>query len=71
MSQWCKENGITFVVVGPEDPLADGIVDYFSKTGKVSFCVRLLLCYVPGSANRMVFISQHNEDVGTQTSCQT
>ncbi|CAG5128151.1 unnamed protein product, partial [Candidula unifasciata] len=35
VTQWCKENGVTFVVVGPEDPLADGIVDYFSQNSDI------------------------------------
>ncbi|KAH9495091.1 hypothetical protein Btru_018135 [Bulinus truncatus] len=35
--QWCKSNGITFVMVGPEDPLAAGIVDFLSNSGVPTF----------------------------------
>ncbi|GFO02182.1 trifunctional purine biosynthetic protein adenosine-3 [Plakobranchus ocellatus] len=31
IAQWCTANSITFVMVGPEDPLAAGIADYLSK----------------------------------------
>ncbi|XP_035829112.1 trifunctional purine biosynthetic protein adenosine-3 [Aplysia californica] len=33
ISSWIKENGVTFVMVGPEDPLAAGIVDFLSERG--------------------------------------
>ncbi len=32
LEQYCRENGIELIVVGPEQPLANGIVDYFRKT---------------------------------------
>ena len=32
LEQYCRENGIGLIVVGPEQPLANGIVDYFRKT---------------------------------------
>jgi phosphoribosylamine--glycine ligase len=30
---FCEEKGVGLIVVGPEDPLVKGIVDYFSATG--------------------------------------
>lgn len=33
VSNWCQQGGVTLVVVGPEDPLADGIADHLSKRG--------------------------------------
>jgi phosphoribosylamine--glycine ligase len=32
LEQYCRENSIGLIVVGPEQPLANGIVDYFRKT---------------------------------------
>jgi phosphoribosylamine---glycine ligase len=32
MHQYCTQNKITLIVVGPEDPLVNGIVDYFLNT---------------------------------------
>ena len=32
LEQYSRENGIGLIVVGPEQPLANGIVDYFRKT---------------------------------------
>jgi phosphoribosylamine---glycine ligase len=34
---WCKKNEISLVVVGPEDPLAGGIVDALQKAGIRAF----------------------------------
>ncbi|HNR34686.1 MAG TPA: phosphoribosylamine--glycine ligase [Candidatus Hydrogenedentes bacterium] len=34
---FARDHGIGLVVVGPEDPLADGIVDRFGKAGLVAF----------------------------------
>ncbi|RVE50468.1 hypothetical protein evm_004893 [Chilo suppressalis] len=33
VAKWCKEQDISLVVVGPEDPLADGIVDALTSHG--------------------------------------
>ncbi|KAI5639099.1 formyl transferase domain-containing protein [Phthorimaea operculella] len=33
LAKWCKDNSIDLVVIGPEDPLADGIVDALSAEG--------------------------------------
>lgn len=33
IKNFCEENGVDMIVVGPEQPLVDGIADYFSGTG--------------------------------------
>lgn len=33
VSDWCTAHGISLVVVGPEGPLADGIVDSLTGAG--------------------------------------
>ena len=33
VSQWCKEKTISLVVIGPEDPLANGIADVLKENG--------------------------------------
>ena len=35
IKQFCLTNGITLVVVGPEQPLVDGIVDFFKQDGQL------------------------------------
>ncbi|XP_059153843.1 trifunctional purine biosynthetic protein adenosine-3-like [Physella acuta] len=37
VASWCKLHGITFVMVGPEDPLAAGIVDFLTNEGIPTF----------------------------------
>ncbi|KAK0056769.1 trifunctional purine biosynthetic protein adenosine-3 [Biomphalaria pfeifferi] len=37
ISSWCKSNNVGFVMVGPEDPLALGIVDFLTNTGIPTF----------------------------------
>ena len=36
VAQWCKEKSISLVVVGPEDPLANGIADVL-KEGVINY----------------------------------
>ena len=38
VGKWCSENKISLVVVGPEDPLAAGIVDVLANHGEFVFC---------------------------------
>ena len=33
VSFWCQKTGIDFILVGPEDPLADGIADHLKSKG--------------------------------------
>ncbi len=35
--EFCKSHSIEFVVIGPEEPLANGIVDYLNNAGILSF----------------------------------
>ncbi|XP_049872943.1 trifunctional purine biosynthetic protein adenosine-3 isoform X2 [Pectinophora gossypiella] len=37
LAKWCKEHTIDLVIVGPEDPLADGIVDGLTAHGIACF----------------------------------
>ena len=37
LAQWCKSNGISLGVVGPEDPLANGIADELCKNDIPTF----------------------------------
>ncbi|XP_076451611.1 trifunctional purine biosynthetic protein adenosine-3-like isoform X2 [Babylonia areolata] len=37
VSAWCQQQGVTMVVVGPEDPLAGGIADHLVKKGICCF----------------------------------
>lgn len=37
LAQFAKENDVTLTFVGPEQPLAEGIVDYFNEQGLVIF----------------------------------
>ena len=36
VSSWCQKQGVTLVLVGPEDPLAAGISDHLAKKGGLS-----------------------------------
>ena len=37
LSQWAKENNIELTIVGPEQPLVDGVVDIFKENGLTIF----------------------------------
>lgn len=43
---WCRENHIKLVVVGPEDPLANGIADVLATYG--------ILCFGPTKAGARI-----------------
>lgn len=46
IGRWCKDNEIKLVVVGPEDPLADGIADALKKYE--------ILCFGPNKAGARI-----------------
>ena len=37
LSQWAKTNNIELTIVGPEQPLVDGVVDIFKENGLTIF----------------------------------
>lgn len=46
IGRWCQDNQIKLVIVGPEDPLADGIADALKKYG--------ILCFGPTKAGARI-----------------
>lgn len=46
IGRWCQNNQIKLVVVGPEDPLANGIADVLRKYG--------ILCFGPTKAGARI-----------------
>lgn len=46
IGRWCVTNEIRLVVVGPEDPLADGIADVLAQFG--------VACFGPNKAGAMI-----------------
>lgn len=46
IGRWCQNNQIRLVVVGPEDPLANGIADVLRKHG--------ILCFGPSKAGARI-----------------
>ena len=34
LGEWCLQNNVSLVVIGPEDPLAEGIVDALTQKGQ-------------------------------------
>lgn len=46
ISKWCKKNVIDIVIVGPEDPLANGLGDELVKNG--------ILCFGPNKAGAQI-----------------
>lgn len=46
IGRWCQDNSIKLVVVGPEDPLAQGIADVLKKYG--------ILCFGPTKAGARI-----------------
>lgn len=46
IASWCVSNEIRLVVVGPEDPLADGIADVLTQRG--------VACFGPNKAGAMI-----------------
>lgn len=49
LGQFAKENQVDLVVVGPEDPLFAGAVDYFSKIGILAFGPNQAAAEIEGS----------------------
>ncbi len=49
LARFAKEQEITFTIVGPEDPLAQGIVDYFNERGLKIFGPRAQAAQIEGS----------------------
>ena len=37
LGEWCLQNDISLVVIGPEDPLADGMVDVLTCKGQYNY----------------------------------
>lgn len=50
VAQWCKEHEIDLVVIGPEDPLANGIVDGLTPFG--------IQCFGPTKAGAQIEASK-------------
>ena len=45
VSTWCKKMQISLVIVGPEDPLANGIADHLKTEGMMIFFIYLFILY--------------------------
>jgi phosphoribosylamine-glycine ligase len=51
VASWCAENSVSLVVVGPEQPLADGIADVLRAHG--------VDCFGPGRAAARIESDKH------------
>ncbi|KAI3658282.1 hypothetical protein MP638_000373 [Amoeboaphelidium occidentale] len=61
ISAFCKENNVELVVVGPEQPLVDGLVDYLKKDGIACFGPSKAASKLEGSkAFSKDFMKRHN-----------
>ena len=59
VASWCKENSIDLVIIGPEDPLANGIVDALSPLG--------IKCFGPTKAGAEI---EANKDWSKKFMCK-
>ena len=50
LGEWCLQNNISLVVIGPEDPLAEGIVDALTQKGQ-SVCSEESVMFGIGNLN--------------------
>jgi phosphoribosylamine---glycine ligase len=66
--QFCTQNNITLIVVGPEDPLVNGIVDYFLTTNIAIVGPDKYSAQLEGSkAFAKAFMAQHNIPTASYT----
>ncbi len=61
LASFCEANGVGLTIVGPEAPLVDGIVDYFSERGLRCFGPSAAAAQLEGSkAFTKDFLARHN-----------
>lgn len=65
MAEWCQQNNVTFVVVGPEDYLSQGIVDELSSHGISVFGPRRAAAQIEASKHfSKAFMDRHHIPTG-------
>ena len=61
LCQFAEQNAIELTVIGPEAPLVDGVVDYFSERGLKCFGPRAAAAQLEGSKSfTKDFLARHN-----------